>query len=311
MYSLLSLSMKKANYDYFNEEPVKSFKPKELYHYTSPKALKGILKSNHLWFSNIYFLNDKSEMRYTYMLILDLLKDLKDKLENDFYLKIFNRAKYMTCNTYYEEESEVFARLEFYVLCFATEKNSLSLWSNYTKTNDKTGYNIAFSYEKLKDCVETKGFEFCACANVCYNVEKQREMLTKTILLYNEKYSQAKNGKDKQIALWDIIDNFKIYSVFFKHTAFSPEYEYRIVIGVRTHTHIENCEFEVQNGLFVPHIEVEMPNPEENSMINSITISPTCDKELAVYSVRKLANATKHYNISIYTSDIPLRAQIS
>ena len=56
--------MKKTNYDYFTTEPFKSFEPKELYHYTSPKALKGILKSNNLWFSNIYFLNDTSEMKY-------------------------------------------------------------------------------------------------------------------------------------------------------------------------------------------------------------------------------------------------------
>ena len=52
-----------------------------------------------------------------------------------------------------------------------------------------------------------------------------------------------------------------------------------------------------------------MPDPEEEAIIKSITVSPTCDKDLAVYSVRKLANATKHYFIPIYTSDIPLRVQ--
>lgn len=301
--------MRKINYDYFKTESFKSFKPKELYHYTSPKALKGILKSNNLWFSNIYFLNDKSEMKYTYMLILELLENLKDELNSEFYLKILNRAKYMTCNTYYDEESEIFARLEFYVLCLATEKNCLSLWSNYTKTNDKTGYNIAFSFEKLKDCIESKGYEFSAFARVCYDLEQQKNMLSNTLLSFNKKFQSAKNSKDRQIVLWDIIDNFKIYSVFLKHPAFQSENEYRSVIGVRTHSHSENCEFEIQNGIFIPHIEIEMPNPEYNSIINSITISPTCDKELAVYSVRKLANATKHYNISIQTSDIPLRSQ--
>ena len=301
--------MKKADYDYFNTEIVKKSKPKELYHYTSPKALKGILKSNNLWFSNIYFLNDKSEMKYTYLLTLELLKNFKHTLVPDFYQKILSRAEYMTCNTYYEEESEIFARLEYYVLCLSTENNCLNLWSNYTKTNDKTGYNIAFSLDKLQDCIDSKGYEFFAFAPVCYDVEKQKEMLTNTILKYNERYKNAKNGKDKQIVLWDIIDNFKIYSVFLKHPAFFAENEYRIVIGIRTHSHEENCEFEIQNGIFVLHIEHEMPDPEENSIINSITISPTCDKELAVYSLRKFTNAMKHYNVEIYSSDIPLRTQ--
>lgn len=300
--------MKKTKYDYFKNENPKEI-PAELYHYTSPKALRGILKSNNLWFSNIYFLNDKSEMKYTYLLILEILPNLKKELNTEFYKKILERAEYMTCNTYYEEESEIFARLEYYVLCLSTEKNCLNLWSNYTKTSDKTGYNIAFSYEGLKDCVESKGYEFVSFANVCYNVDNQKKMITNTILKFNEKYKASKNGKDKQIVLWDIIDNFKIYSIFLKHPAFADEKEFRIVIGIRTHSKHEKCEFEIQNGIFVPHIEHEMPSPEEKSIIKSITISPTCDKELAVYSVRKLANSTNHFFIPVHTSDIPLRTQ--
>lgn len=300
--------MEKSSYDYLIDIQSKR-SPDELYHYTSPRALRGILKSNNLWFSSIYFLNDKSEMKYTYLLVLDLLKDLKKDLDSEFYKKILQRAEYMTCNSYYEEESEIFARLEYYVLCLSTEKNCLSMWSNYTKTADKTGYNIAFSYKKLQDSVESKGYEFASFAKVCYEPEKQRKMLKNTILKFNEKYQSASSGKDKQIILWDVFDNFKIYSIFLKHPAFIAEKEFRIVIGIRTHSRNEKCEFEIQNGIFVPHIEHEMPNPEEDSIIKSIMISPTCDKELAVYSVRRLANATKHYCIPIYTSDIPLRSQ--
>lgn len=300
--------MKKTEYDYFKNSN-KSKIPNELYHYTSPKALKGILKSNHLWFSNIYFLNDKSEMKYTYTLILELLQQIKQFLVPEFYEKILSRAEYMTCNSYYDEESEIFSRLEYYVFCLSTEKNCLSLWNNYTKTTDKTGYGITFSTEKLKDSVESKGYEFSAFAKVCYDTEKQNQMLTDTILTYNQKYKEAKNGKEKQVVLWDIIDNFKIYSVFLKHPAFYAENEFRIVLGIRTHSHNEACEFEIQNGIFVPHIEHEMPSPETSSIIKSIMISPTCDKELAVYSVRKLANATKHYFIPVTVSDIPLRTQ--
>ena len=298
--------MEKKTFDYFATEP--EFKGTELFHYTSPRALKGILKSNRLWFSNIYFLNDKSEMRYTYLLLLELLEELKGKIEREFYEKILNRAEYMTCNTYYKEESNVFSRLEYYVLCLSTEKNCLSLWSNYTKTNDKTGYNIAFSYKKLKDCVESKGYEFFSFAQVCYDVEKQKEMITGTLLKFGEKYKNAKNSKEKQRIFWDLIDNFTIYSVFLKHPAFYMENEYRIVVGVRSHSHCEICEFEVQNGIFVPHIEHELPDPEEVSIINSVTISPTCEKDLAVYSVKKLLNSYNHYDVKIYTSDIPLRA---
>ena len=132
-------------------------------------------------------------------------------------------------------------------------------------------------------------------------------MLLQSIKTHNDRYINAKNGREKQIIIWDMIDNLKIYSVFLKHPAFSEEHEFRMVIGIRTHSHDSICEFEVQNGIFVPHIEHEMPDPQEGSIIKSVTISPTCDKELAVYSLRKLANATNHYSLPIYTSDIPLR----
>jgi hypothetical protein len=285
--------------------------PKELYHYTSPKALKGILKSNNLWFSNIYFLNDKSEMKYTYYLIIDILSEIKEFLDEEFYKKILARAKYITCNSYYEEESEIFARLEYYVFCMSTKKNCLSLWNNYTKTTDRTGYSITFSYNGLKESIASKDYEFSAFAKVCYDEKEQKEMLTKTIYSYNEKYLKAQNGKDKQIILWDIIDNFKLYSVFLKHSAFVEENEFRIVLGIRSHSYNEKCEFEIQNGIFVPHIEHGMPEPEKNSIIKEIMISPTCDKELAVYSVRKLANATQRYFIPITVSEIPLRTNVN
>ena len=78
---------------------------------------------------------------------------------------------------------------------------------------------------------------------------KQKEMLLHSIKTHNERYLKARNGREKQIVIWDMIDNLKIYSVFLKHPAFCEEHEFRMVIGIRTHSHDSICEFEVQNGI--------------------------------------------------------------
>ena len=69
----------------FNSLLINTFKPgseenpkeknKLKYHYTSPNALLSILINQQIYFTDIRFLNDKSEDIYLVKLILDLLDE--------------------------------------------------------------------------------------------------------------------------------------------------------------------------------------------------------------------------------------------
>ena len=61
----------------------------DIYHYTSVDGIIGILKNKELWFTNIYFLNDNQELFYTYKLINEVVKEIK----NDLWLKSSNKSK--------------------------------------------------------------------------------------------------------------------------------------------------------------------------------------------------------------------------
>ncbi len=51
--------------------------PEHLYHYTSIHGLHGILTSRFLWASEIHFLNDTQEFKYSFRILEKLFKDIR------------------------------------------------------------------------------------------------------------------------------------------------------------------------------------------------------------------------------------------
>ena len=47
--------------------------PATLYHYTNDGGLRGIIETGKLWFTDIFYLNDPSELKYSVRLASDIL----------------------------------------------------------------------------------------------------------------------------------------------------------------------------------------------------------------------------------------------
>src|SRR5574344_1467087 len=118
-----------------------------IYHYTKPEKLLNILSGGTLRFSNALYLNDKEEITYSYKLIVSLIgeeqnlnKDLFEKIKNHF----TNKYKHII-----DGENEFVNNLEYFTTSFSTESDNLTLWNNYAKGKNYTGYNIGFDKQKL------------------------------------------------------------------------------------------------------------------------------------------------------------------
>lgn len=300
--------MKDIEYHFSKNNNINHF-ASDIYHYTSPEGLLGILENDSLHFTNIYFLNDKSELRYTYNLILELLKELKTELAPKIYDLIQERAQYVTSEDFIKRESRVLFREDFYVMSFSTDSDSLSLWNNYTKNLNKTGYNIKFlSTELIKHLKNQYKKNFIEGSLVCYNVEKQKESLKNCIIHYNNLYNSKESSNVVNIDS-NLLYEFILYSLFFKHPKFNIENEYRIVVGNTSHIKDNELNFKINNGLFVPYLKFNLPKNKsiENSIIKEITVSPVHDNELATYSLKKLFNKTDYSFMTLSNSDIPLK----
>lgn len=295
-------------YDFFKDT---SYQPyvSDLYHYTSPEGLLGILQGNSLRFTHIYFLNDKSEMIYTYNLLLqDVLKDLKSSINESLLKAIEGRAKYVTNENYYNEESGVLFRTDYYVASFSKDSDNLGLWNYYTKTNNKTGYNIKFKHDLIVDLKQHYECVYASC--VCYDKQKQIELLKNTVSKYNDLYNaiDPERETERQDVIKNLSYNFIMYSLFFKHPKYSSEQEYRIIIGNCSHVDDSKLEFRIQNGLFIPYLEHKFTYGDDGERIfDGIKVSPISNKNLVRYSLTKIKNKINAPYLEISFSEIPLR----
>ena len=269
----------------------------KIYHYTSAEGLINIIKDKQLWFSNIYFLNDNNELFYTYKLIKNIVKDLE--IDEDLKKSINGRCDYMLHKNHLSKESEIWFRKNYYVASFSLDKDNLSLWNYYTKS-DKTGYNIEFQgWMFWQDDVEY--------GKVCYDTNEQVNMLKQTILKANEEYKTNKSAWEN---LWN---NFIIYSLFFKHENYSIEKEYRIVLTKQNHSdECTECLFRSKNGLVIPYVPykfdaLKSKNGGIHEVITGITISPLNQGEISKYGVERLCCASKLNGVEIDFSKMDMK----
>lgn len=283
-----------------------------IYHYTSPEGLEGIIKTNSLHFTNIHFLNDKTETIYTYEIIKKVLQNLKNKINEKLYIDIEKRTNRIISPNYLKNKTTIIGDNDFYIASFSTKKDDLALWNNYTKTSSKVGYNIKFNLEKLENalCSVDKIYKrspFLICSIVNYNSKEQEEELTNCIIRHN---SLINDDNYLEICR-NLFYNLILYSLFFKHESFSIENEFRITICNIGELEDNKLDFKIRNGLFIPYIPCKLSEKTEvgEREIEGITCSPVINKEIAKYSLVKFFNKYRYLamNNFINFSKIPLK----
>ena len=113
-----------------------------LYHYTKPEKLLSILETGIIRFSNALYLNDKEEVTYSYKLIVRLI-DESPELNQELFSKI-KEYFYKKYKNIIDGDDNFLNKYEYYTISFSTEADNLTLWNNYAKGQNYTGYNNGF-----------------------------------------------------------------------------------------------------------------------------------------------------------------------
>ena len=277
-----------------------------IYHYTKPEKLLNILSGETIRFSNVLYLNDKEEVAYSYKLIVKLA-DEEPNLNADLFNKIKNHFDNKYKNIV-DGNNDLTNKLEYFTTSFSSESDNLTLWNNYAKGLNYTGYNIGFNKKKLIKEMTDKNY-LPIYGSVIYDRDKQVKIIKSIFKKWNtmfEKASQSK--KTNKVKLFDIlfelIDVLNIVSIFFKNPQFKNEKEYRIVIVNAFGT--PNCKLTKvveKNGLFVPYLEYHF----EKSSVSSVNIGPTFDETIFYTSTNRMLLNFGYENIEVVQSKIPLR----
>ena len=335
----------------FNSPLIKSFLPAGnqqdvnqsdkiiTYHYTSPEAFLSIVQDSAVRFTDIRYLNDKTEGIYFVKVLLDFMDKHLGKYpyfelavntllgENDF-------RKLRALETLEIRYSEIpqmpYKPGRAFVFCTSTEPDSLNMWNYYVNNGAYQGYSIGFKMDEFLRSFDTPNPNINDAFIVYYGkvlytektqfeeINRIAEGLQKGITLNASGSESAKNRGINYAALWlrNYIDS---RGIFFKHPKFKSEEEYRIIIeinderiprkegdadkyvGEHNKKMIEG--FTTKRGLVVPYLKVSFTSES----ISRITIAPMIEYDIAKSSIKEVLSISQMNKVKVFKSTVPIR----
>lgn len=291
--------------DLFRSEfPLKP--PPTLYHYTTDAGLYGILESGSLWLSDIFFLNDPSELRHGISLAVTVLKNLGiDSLPEGELLKyaiaslggprITITGNYFSCS-------------------FSRNGNDLDQWRAYA--DDGRGYSIAFDGISIDKAFcnsrDKSGASYPSAFPLTYDDQKLIGIFQQLISSIKP-ISDAGSSDEMQLEYFkqitkELARRIIFFSVHFKHVAYGNEEEYRffeiipvngnskMMLRAKAHELIRYREFNWREAGLIP---------------KRITIGPAADQEKAATFARKCIRGYDEDKIEIVESGIPYKSKLA
>src|ERR1700680_3576354 len=116
--------------------------PPMLYHYTNDAGLKGIIESGKLWFSDIFGLNDPSELRHGLSIAIDVIKSrtTANRPEVATFARLLERL---------DMDSGIEEAAHFFICSFSGDGDDLGQWRAYA--DNGRGFALGFETASLED----------------------------------------------------------------------------------------------------------------------------------------------------------------
>ena len=286
--------------------------PRHLYHYTSINGLEGILGKRSLWASQIHFLNDTQEFKYSFDIFEKVLLELRKELPvglipalgptpppsnpKELLARFYSAMKDMLLE-------EFVSKTPICVFSLSEKGDLLSQWRGYCSPGG--GYSIGFRTELLIQFLKTCNLYI----EPCIYDEKKQEAIVKQVVSKTGQAFLESSTKDptelqkigEKYLLQFFVELSRIASIL-KHPSFHEECEWRIIT---TPIQNKNMSFRVRKSMLIPYFSISLkgiyPFP-----IDEIIIGPAPEQRLPESSLRQFALQNK-LNISIKTSKTPYR----
>ena len=115
--------------------------PPMLFHYTNDVGLRGILESGTLWLTDIFNLNDPSELRHGLRIAIQLLKDRQDPKRPEIELFASQLERF-------DLDAGIEQAGHFFICCFSGDGDDLGQWRAYG--DDGSGFALGFETKSLE-----------------------------------------------------------------------------------------------------------------------------------------------------------------
>lgn len=309
-----------------------------VYHYTGACSLLSILENECVRFSDIRYMNDRSETIFFVKRLIEFITENGD--QHPFFRDVVNQL--LAENDYDQILDLSIDKIKYkdipglkmqaqraFIFCTCDEPDLLNMWNYYASSGTYTGYNIGLSvinFLKTFDVEQVGTMEsfIVYYGHVLYTKKQQFEeikSLAKEIDKYSLFDSIAQGISHATVTIRQYIET---RGPFFKNDSFRAEKEYRFLFSIANdripHSNKDAnkyfgkynkklCEgFCERRGVIVPYMQVAIP---ENS-ISRITMSPMMEYEIAKSSIKELLKVkgilgTNKTEVPIFKSKIPIR----
>ena len=251
----------------------------EIFHYCNATALHGIATSKSLWTSDVFSLNDASEVDYAVRLVFETLEK---------YPRLRPVTQYLRAGTL----MSLLRKWDTHVCCFSSEKDSLSQWRAYGEGG--YGFAIGFNRQLLED--DARSSKEFGVVQILYSIEQQRKLIEGFLQAASDILAtfepDTNHFVEMIVALVTII-------LPIKNPGFADEREWRILRFPPT-----EIFFRPLRGAIVPYSTFAV----KPTHFTRIVQGPTLHKDFGERSLRIFLDHNGLAGVPVESSEIPLRS---
>lgn len=288
---------------------------KTLYHYTNAEGLKSILSEGNIWGTHYKYTNDKTEINYSFELIIESLnKHLKK--EKDPRKKELLK-KYLKIQQSINESKEKVEFHDIFVASFSEEKDLLSQWRGYGYNG--YGYSIGIdlfrtSRKKVGLPLDPVRINKLHLIKLIYQKTMQMKIIDDYIETFIGHLIEDNSNRDSETFMGAILLIFPLIACLLKNPHFKEEKEWRLIyIPSRNTSNNGNIEidYRVKDNVVIPYVKMDITQeiPEHIIPIKDILIGPKLDEIKVKIGLEMLLKDYRYdisfYNNNLYKSKIP------
>jgi hypothetical protein len=283
--------------------------PAMVYHYTNDVGLRGIIESGKLWLTDIFTLNDPSELTHGFSHAVSILNDKVSSAHPA--AKLFAQTF-----QHFGTEGGLQASAHFFVCSFSSCGDELGQWRAYA--DDGRGYALGFdtrvlenAFAKASDVGRFSNSTFPVTYNDAQLVGVHRQFIDTVFPLLT-----LPSGR--QLPRDAIVEYMTDLSVtlamhvarsvlFYKHEAYSNEQEYRFLQLHRADVPPPEVKFKSRSYALVRYREFDWRSVAPDAF-KRIIIGPSADQPRTVQLARDCLRSFNPGDVEIISSKIPYRA---
>jgi len=286
--------------------------PSAIYHYTSDAGLRGILESGQLWLSDIFSMNDPSELRHGMSPAVEILKARAraDRREQKLFADDFSNFS----------ELSIEATAHYFVCSFSSDSEELGQWRAYA--DNGRGYVLGFDGKELEDAFIGSSTTpnpttrlLRSTFRVNYDDAELSKIHGKLIDAMFDLISLPRGRKDLDS---DSINEYtralSIYTsqyvlstaIFFKHEAYRHESEFRFQELHEVSGSPPDVKRRYRSHQMVKYREFDWRSRQPRAL-REIVVGPAADRDKALQFARDCLASFGYKHVTVRQSQIPYR----